>query len=172
MEMTVIVTILVYVVLIIFLIVLSCIIHQFQAQTKVHATGHVTLPQQCQIEMQECANMKNLQKIKTLRSDRKISLSLSSSSKPNTRSSIWTTSDIMEKLSEDQDERIVNDPGTQASKYYQNKVHGEITEIMTSIQKDLQNQGIFLDGPEATNNLRKSATEEWNNSFNEKKVKY
>ena len=172
MELTAIVTLLVYVVLIIFLIVLSCIIYQFQVQTKVHAPGHFTLHQQCQNEMQESTNMKNLKKMKTLRSDRKILLNLSNLPKPKTRSSIWTTGDLEEKFSEDTDGRILNDPSTQISMYYQNEANGGITEIMTSIKKDLQNKGLYLNGPEATKNLKNSAIEEWTHSFNDKKAKY
>ena len=173
MELTAIVTLLVYVVLIIFLIVLSCIIYNFQIQTKVHAPGHFTLHHQCQGEMQESKNMKNLQKMKTLRTDRKKILNLSHSPKPKPRSTIWTTGDFEEKLPEDKDGRSLNDdPSTQTSLYYQNEANGEITEIMTSIKKDLQNKGLYLNGTEAANNLQKFAIEEWNNSFNEKKAKY
>ena len=173
MDLTSITTLLVYVGLFIFLVVLSCILYQFQSQTKVHPLGHFNLQQQCQNDMEESRNMKNLKKMKKLRSDRKIFLSLSSSSKPKTTSNIWICDDFMERISMEMDEHRVEDPhtprsqSTQISMYYRNEVDGEITEIMTSIKKDLKNKGLFLNGPESTKNLENAAFEEWTNSFNE-----
>ena len=89
--------------------------------------------------MQESENMKNLKKMKTLRSNR--------------------------KLSSEQ-------PESEVSMYYLNDVESGITEIMASIEKDLENEGLVLNGPEAQRHLRNSAIEEWTNSFVEKKAKY
>ena len=89
--------------------------------------------------MQESENMKNLKKMKTLRSNR--------------------------KLSSEQ-------PESEVSMYYLNDVESGITEIMASIEKDLKNEGLVLNGPEAQRHLRNSAIEEWTNSFVEKKAKY
>ena len=178
MDMTSIVTLLVYAALIIFLAVLSCIIYQFQTQTRVHPPGHFNLPRQCQLEMQESANVKNLQKMKKMRSDRKIFLNPSNPSKPQARSNIWISGDFVERIPNETDEASVKDPkpkgphGTQICMYYQNEVDGGITEIMTSIKNDLEDKGLHLNGPEATKNLKKTAVEEWTNSFNEGKAKY
>ena len=128
--------------------------------------------------MQESAKMKNLQKMKKLRSDRKIFLNLSNSSKPKTTPNIWISNDFMEGISKEKDEHNAKDPhspraqSTQISMYYLNEVDGGITEIMTSIKNDLEDKGLHLNGPEATKNLKKTAVEEWTNSFNEGKAKY
>ena len=174
MDLTYITTLLVYVGLFIFLVVLSCILYQFQSQTKVHPLGHFNLQQQCQNDMEESRNMKNLKKMKKLRSDRK---SLSGSFKPKTTSNIWICDDFMERISTEMDEHRVKDPhpsrpqSTQTSMYYQNEVDRGITEIMTSIKNDLKIEGLFLNGPEATKHLKNAAIEEWTNSFNEGNAK-
>ena len=178
MDVTSIATLIMYVGLIIFLVVLSCIIYQFQSQVEVHYPGHFILQQQCQNDIQESRNMKNLQKMKKLRSDRKTLLNLSKLSQPKPTSNIWISNDLVVPFSKEMDELRVKDTNaprsqsTQLSMYYQNEVTGGIREIMTSIKKDLQNKGLYLNGPEAANNLQKFAIEEWNNSFNEKKAKY
>ena len=113
MDVASIVTLIVYVCLIIFLVVLSCVIYQIQAQAKVHPRGQVNLQQQCQNDMQESGNMKNLQKMKKLRSDRKILLNLSNTSQPKTTSigcsNIWTTNDFVETTSMEMEELSVKD---------------------------------------------------------------
>ena len=122
--------------------------------------------------------MKNLQKMKKLRSDRKTLLNLSKLSQPKPTSNIWISNDLVVPFSKEMDELRVKDTNaprsqsTQLSMYYQNEVTGGIREIMTSIKKDLQNKGLYLNGPEATKNLKNSAIEEWTHSFNDKKAKY
>ena len=81
--------------------------------------------------MQESAKMKNLQKMKKLRSDRKGSQNIPNPSKPKTGSTIWISGDFMEKISK-------------------------------------ETNGRYLNGPEAKKGLKKSAMEEWTDSFNEK----
>ena len=171
MDVTSTITLLVYIGLIIGLVVLSCIIYLFQSQAQVHALGHVNLQQQCQKNMQESTNVKNLQKMTKLRSDRKIHLNLSDSSQSRTTSNIWISNDFVEPISKVIDELSVNDTNaprsesTQVSMYYQNEVAGGITEIMTSIKKDLASKGLYLKGSEAKKNLENTAIEEWTNSF-------
>ena len=63
-------------------------------------------------------------------------------------------------------------PESEVSMYYLNDVESGITEIMASIEKDLDLEGLVLKGPEAQRHLRNSAIEEWTNSFVEKKAKY
>ena len=177
MDVTSIVTLIVCVGIFIFLVVLSFTIYQFKSHTKVHPPGHFNLQQQCQNDMQESGNMKNLQKMKKLRSDRKIFLNRSNSSKPKRTSNIWISDDFMERISMEMDEHRVKEPhpprsqSTEISMYYQNEVDGGITEIMTSIKNDLKNKGLFLNGPEATKHLKNTAIEEWTNSFGEGNAK-
>ena len=175
MDVTSIATLIMYVGLIIFLVVLSCIIYQFQSQVEVHYPGHFILQQQCQNDIQESRNMKNLQKMKKLRSDRKTLLNLSKLSQPKPTSNIWISNDLVVPFSKEMDELRVKDTNaprsqsTQLSMYYQNEVTGGIREIMTSIKKDLENNELYLSGPEATKNLENTAIEEFTNSFNERK---
>ena len=177
MDVTSIVTLLVYVGLIIFLFVFSCIIYCFQSQTKVFPLGHFNLQQQCQTDIQESGNMKNLQKMKTLRSDRKSFLKLSNSPRPKPSPKNSISDDSVENISKEMGElnvKVTNDPreqGTQISMYFQNEVDGGIKEIMTSIQNDLELKGLYLNGPEAQKNLKTTAIDEWNDSFKEGNAK-